>query len=182
MSTNPPVANGIARPSQQVASMADEERVAIRLLRRILSPRPGPSIDVPESPDLEQAASLIRNTIGCGTCAPDDNAGPLRLNVAMPEEPEVTSDERGLLRALAAAQHAEEPTLDRALSRLVPAREPRTSLTEAVRALARALAASGRLLASPRALAWSVPAAALTVARLHGHDLGHVPIAWPSRD
>ncbi|MGI4744592.1 MAG: hypothetical protein ACRYGI_10255 [Janthinobacterium lividum] len=182
MSTNHPVANGIARPSLQVASMADEERVAIRLLRKILSPRSGPSIDGPESPDLEQAASLIRSTIGRGTCALDGQAGPVGLDVAMPEEPEVTLDERSLLRALAAAQHAEEPALDRALSRLVPAREMRTSLTEAVRALARALAASGRLLASPRILAWSVPAAALTVARLHGHDLGHVPIAWPSRN
>lgn len=182
MSTNRPVADGTARPSLQVASMADEERVAIRLLRRILSPRSVASIDVPESPDLEQAASLIRSTIGCAAGAPEGGASPIRLDVAMPEEPELTPDELSLLRALAAAQHAEEPALDRALSRLVPARGPRTSLTEVVRALARALAASGRLLASPRALAWSVPAAALTVARLHGHDLGHVPIAWPSRD
>lgn len=182
MSTNPPVADGIARPPLQFASMADEERVAIRLLRKILSPRSEPSIDIPQSPDLEQAASLIRSTIGCGAGALDDHAGPVRLDVATWEEPGVTPAERGLLRALAAAQHAEELALERALSRLVPAPEPRNSLTEAIRVLARALAASGRLLASPRSLAWSVPAAALTVARLHGHDLGHVPIAWPPKD
>lgn len=182
MSTNRPVGDGTARSSLQVASMADEERVAIRLLRRILSPRSGPSTESPESPDLEQVASLIRTMIGRGTSATDGEAGPVRLDVAMPEEPELTPDEVGLLRALAAAQHAEEPALDRLLARLVPAREPRTSLTEALRALARALAASGRLLATPRSLAWSVPAAALTVARLHGYDLGHMPIAWPSRD
>ena len=48
------------------------------------------------------------------------------------------------------------------------------------RALADVLVVSGRLLRSPSLLCWSLPAAALTVARLHGYEPGLSAIAWPS--
>lgn len=164
-------------PPLQVATMAEGERVAIRLLRRILGSRGAGPAELDESPALDHAAMLIRRAV-------DPDAGGLSrpIDVALPEDAAVTPDERTLLRALAAAQHAEEPLLDQAVSRLMPAREKRSSLAEAMRALARALATSGRSLANPRVLCWSLPAAALTVARLHGHDLGHIAIAWPPRD
>ena len=173
---------GAPEPPLQVDAMAEDERVAIRLLRRILATRGAGPVGFDKTPALDHAARLIRNAVD------PEALGPSRpIDVAPPEEAAVTPDEHMLLRALAAAQHAEEPLLDQAVSRLIPAREKRGSLAEALRVLARVLASSGRSLANPHilkpgVLAWSLPAAALTVARLHGHDLGHVEIAWPPRD
>ncbi|WP_419730325.1 hypothetical protein [Lichenicola sp.] len=166
----------------RVAAMAEGERVAIRLLRRILAPRGTSPANFHDIPAMDHAALLIQKAVDPG---PVLASRP--IDVAMPGDEAVTPDERVLLSALAAAQHAEDPLLDQAVSRLMPAREMRGALAEALRVFARVLTMSGRSLASPRilkpgVLAWSLPAAALTVARLHGHDLGHVEIAWPPRD
>lgn len=167
------------RSSRRATIMTDNERVAIRLLRRMLASRAAavPDDRLPEpgiaADALEAATPLI-----CQAFGRLDRAGTAGPQIADPEAPALTRDERGLLDALAAAQHPNVAVLDNYLIRLAPARAPRAQLAEAVRALADVLAASGRLLTSP-SVCWSLPAAALTVARLHGYEPGLDAIDWP---
>lgn len=168
-------------PMRRLGLMTENERVAVRLLRRVLpaqvQPSPGGQRKAGAAEDaLEPAILRIRHAIGQLEAEP-----PAPLQIAGPEDPDLTGDERCLLRALAAAQHADEAVLDDYLGRLAPTRGARARLAHVVRALADVLAVSGRLLRSPSLLCWSLPAAALTVARLHGHEPGLSAIAWPPR-
>jgi len=186
MSTTPgtPVATGEEpagpRSSRRMMIMTDNERVAVRLLRRMLSSRTTTVTDerLPE-PGIAADALEAATPLMCQAFHRLDRSGTTGPQIADPEEPALTRDERGLLDALAAAQHPDDAVLDNYLIRLAPARAPRAQLAEAVRALADVLAASGRLLTSPSALCWSLPAAALTVARLHGYEPGLDAIDWP---
>ncbi|MCQ8242435.1 hypothetical protein [Rhizosaccharibacter radicis] len=123
------------------------------------------------------AVRLMRTALG--DAAPDPAMPAVRL--ARPDDPLVTRDERGLLHAVAAAQRRDDAVMDNYLVRMAPGGAARARLADAVRALAGLLAASGRVVASPQIMCWSLPAAALTVARLHGHDTSMIPIAWPPR-
>lgn len=172
-----------------ISGMTESEQVAVQLLRRALgcaeasdgvaempvealpAPAPGVAAEV-----LDDAIPRIRQAL-CRLGA----SQPSRLQLAALQDQHVTSDERDLLFALGAAQHADEGLLDGSLVRLAPARAPRQHLADAVRLLAEVLIVSGRLLASPAMLRWSLPAAALTVARLHGIEPGIDAIAWPAR-
>ncbi len=176
-------------PMRRLGLMTENERVAVRLLRRVLpaqvQPSPGEQRDgvsvgqrqAGAAEDaLEPAILRIRRAIGRLEAEP-----PAPLQIAGPEDPDLTGDERCLLRALAAAQHADEAVLDDYLAHLAPTRGARARLAHVVRALADVLVVSGRLLRSPSLLCWSLPAAALTVARLHGYEPGISAIAWPPR-
>lgn len=172
-------------PSASISAMTESEKVAVQLLRQTLASDVGADGAVTEPPALvdglpadalKMAVPRVREAL-CRL----DALQSARLQLAAPQDQHVTRDERGLLRALGAAQHADEAVLDSALVRLAPGRAPRTHLADAIRTLAEVLVANGRMLASPSMLRWSLPAAALTVARLHGCEPGIDTIAWPPR-
>ena len=177
-----PAADGAGPPPERrLGVMTENERIAVRLLRRVLParapPLPDGRTDAGSAEDaLEPAILRIRRAIGGIDAEP-----PVALQIAGPEAPDLTADERCLLRALAAAQHADEAVLGDTLVRLAPSDRARAHLAQVVRALADVLVVSGRLLRSPSLLCWSLPAAALTVARLHGYEPGLSGIAWPPR-
>ena len=90
----------------------------------------------------------------------------------------LSSDERRLLRAVAALQSGETELADNLLFRFAPRSLVRAGLTQALAALAATLAAGGHWLPPP-AETWPLPAGALPIARLHGAALGDLKIAWP---
>jgi hypothetical protein len=90
----------------------------------------------------------------------------------------LSRDERRLLRAVAAVQAGQAELADNLLFRFAPSAVVRPVLAQAVAALAATLAAFGHWLPPP-ARSWPLPAGALSVARMHGADLGELKIAWP---
>jgi hypothetical protein len=164
---------GVAR-RRTLSAMTENERIAVRLLRATLV-RPGARPDgLP--PRVADAGAEFRAALDGQPDAP-----PVVVRVAEPDDPRLTRDERGLLQAVAAAQRDDEAVMDNYLVRIAPGTGPRARLAAAVRVLARSLARSGRLLASREVVYWSLPAAALTVARLHGHDTSAIEVAWPTQ-
>lgn len=87
--------------------------------------------------------------------------------------------ERGLLRALAAAQADNDELLNRYLERLVPLWSTRQRLVMAMQALAATLAVHGYWLHQPVDLL-PIPASVLKLARVQGVDLAMAQVAWPA--
>ena len=90
----------------------------------------------------------------------------------------LSRDERRLLRAVAAVQAGQTELADNFLFRFAPSRAVRPGLAQAVSALAATLAAFGHWLPPPME-SLPVPAGALSVARMHGAELGNLKVAWP---
>ena len=90
----------------------------------------------------------------------------------------LTRHERRLLRATTVAQDFDEALIDNYLFPLAPNRCARPYLAHAVTMLAESLGTAGHWLPRHR-LDCSLPAPALTVARLHGADLRSAAVAWP---
>ncbi|HWA79568.1 MAG TPA: hypothetical protein VG848_04565 [Acetobacteraceae bacterium] len=169
------------------------ERLAIWTLRRIAE-GPGPcllsrgeaSSSGPPHDDLRQAdiswgpGQDLRKVAAAVRVALDEmgRQGAGRLRLGCPGSLALTRHERGLLRALAAAQSGDEERVDNCLYKIALDRQVRRHLATAVTMLAAALAAAGHWLADA-APAWPLPAPALPVAKLHGRPLRSGEVAWP---
>ncbi len=150
------------------------------------------------------AAQTLRRLAQQATCCPEDGSGALPpcddtmragyalrafLAAASPDRgsraPHIsrlgrsalTKDECRLLRAIAAVQANDEKLLDNYLYRIALNRKQRGRLAEAIRALAKALAARGYVL--PALPMPNIPAPALRVAVMHGLALDEIDVAWP---
>jgi hypothetical protein len=90
----------------------------------------------------------------------------------------LTRDERRLLRALAAAQAADEMLMDNYLYKLALGFPSRALLAEAMRALAAALANQEHWLPVGE-VQQPLPAPTSPVACVHGRELHGTTLAWP---
>jgi hypothetical protein len=154
-------------------AMTVADGLAVGAMRRVLH-GPAGCAPVPRAlplflADLEVIGALFRaaqvalvNFQGAG------------LALAPPGTLELTRHERHLLRAAGSAQAEDALVMDNYLVKLAPHPRARTPLADAVAMLASSLATSGYWLRQA-----PLPASALHVARLHGHDLGELNIAWP---
>jgi hypothetical protein len=97
-------------------------------------------------------------------------------DLGTPESLTLTKSERRLLHAAAVAQAEDAGLLDNYLYKLALDRDLRARLAGAVTTLAACLALQGHWLTRP---AGCLPAAALTVARLHGWDMEALSVDWP---
>lgn len=154
------------------------QSVALQSLRGLLrrednaSHQGGDSL--PLSSDMVKAKLAFQAFLAAARQVP----GAREPNLGEPGSPTPTKDERRLLRALATAQAGDWAVLDNHLYKFALDRRQRAGLTDAVRALATALAASGFMLpALPTSI---VPASALRVAFIHGLALDEIEVTWPS--
>jgi hypothetical protein len=154
----------------------DDEDIAIWALRRVAGAEPGCRLScTPRPAQIEKELAGIADRFRSVFV----EAGGLRpLRLALPGSRELTKDERRLLHAIAAAQAEDLELLDNYLYKLALDRTVRAPLAEAVKSLAACLGVHGSWLPLPSG-AMAVPAAALAVARVQGHDLCDIRVTWP---
>ena len=118
-----------------------------------------------------------KNALQAFLTAASPDRGSRTPHLSRSGRPALTKDECRLLRAIAAAQANDENLLDNYLYRIALNRKQRARLAEAIRALAKALAARGYVL--PALPMPSIPA--LRVAVMHGLALDEIDVAWPGQ-
>ncbi len=131
------------RPGLRPAQLESCQWAAVRNLRRLAQEQNsclGSGSDVlPPGAEMAWAKNAYRVFLAAAQQAPGLRAPRL----ARLDSPELTKDERRLLRALAAAQENDQPVLDNYLYKFALDRQHRVGLADAVRALAAALAIAG---------------------------------------
>ncbi len=166
------------RHQQTALSLTNGESLAIWALRRFAGgARRCYSAGTGDPPIIERELAGIADVFRDFFQQPDtDRIRSMQLGVS--GSLVMTKDERRLRNMIAAAQAEDAVLLDNYLYRLALDRTARDRLAEAVASLAACLAVYGYWLPRPLGAAL-VPAAALLVARAHGHDMCDVRVAWP---